>query len=52
MLETTNFNASEILGQNCRIGKTYPSNCVPGVLCSPKDEFDMIEGCNKCDKQI
>lgn len=24
--------------------------CVPGVLCSPKDYFEMIQQCSQCGK--
>lgn len=45
--------------QNCRIGRQYKQigfpvvkKCVPGKLCYPVNEFEMIEKCTKCKKVI
>ena len=38
---------------NAKVGRTYQNhNCVPGVLCNPQSEFDMIESCKVCKKLI
>lgn len=49
------MNQPQIIAQqNCKVGRSYPktNTCLPGVLCSPVDEFDMIEGCKDCNKKI
>ena len=38
---------------NCRVGRTYKKStkvCKEGVLCSPADEFEMLEKCTICNK--
>lgn len=42
----------DVLQQNCRVGKIYPSNCNPLKLCSPMAFFDTIEQCEICKKTI
>lgn len=51
MLEAIQFTNEDVLQQNCKIKRTY-KKCDPLKLCNPQSEFDMVESCKNCKKQI
>lgn len=51
MLLVDNFKNEDFLKQNCKVGRSYPV-CESGKLCNPQSEFDMIESCKNCNKQL
>ena len=51
MLILKDFKDEDVLQQNCKVGRVY-KKCSPLKLCNPQSEFDMIESCKNCKKQL
>lgn len=51
MLLARQLNQEGISHQKCRVKRVY-KKCAPLKLCNPQSEFDMIENCKDCKKQM